>query len=140
MRFCHTAIISISPRRRGLFTCDACACVQRFITDEKNLSEHERLLQSQRDYEHASKAKWLGGTIKPSNCSEAKETVRTKATLTSRDDAMLVCDLDEMVGRGQSAKRLLLEQTRASRGQMLHMKFPPATRCGCLPPAALDQA
>jgi hypothetical protein len=82
--------------------------VQRFITDEEHLSEHDRLLQRQRDDEHASKAMWIGGIMQPSNWSEAKETVRTKATLTSKDNATLMCDLKATVDWGRSTRRVFL--------------------------------
>jgi hypothetical protein len=100
--------------------------VQRFVQDCAHVSEHARLSDAQRARAAAAKATWLAGEVKPSGGPEARELLKVKATLVSKDDPTLLAELDARVTHGQDAKRAFLQQTSVARGCMLHTAFPPA--------------
>lgn len=101
--------------------------VQRFLADTQHVSEFARTRECELAREHAAKARWLDGDLRPANWAEARETVRGKATLTSKDEATLVRELHDTVAKGFTATQTLRSQTRAARGRMLHAEFPPAS-------------
>ena len=107
--------------------------LQRYLTDEHHHSEFSRGQLEARAYERAAKARWLHGTMLPSSWAEARELVRCKVTLTSRDEGAMVADLAATLERGQLALDTIKGEMQSTRGGMWHTHFPPL-----VPPAAAE--
>jgi hypothetical protein len=99
--------------------------VQRWVQDSVHVSEYGRVQEAQRTHGHAVKAAWLAGDLYVSGAADARELVRVKSTLTSKDEEHLLAELRAAVLRGEGAKQEMYAQWRVSRGRMLHTCFPP---------------
>ena len=100
--------------------------VQRYIADTVRITEHARALEAQREHAHAVKGACLAGEMVPTGGLEARELLRVKATLVSKDDDALQAELEAAIAKGQAARATFLQQTSGARGSMLHDAFPPA--------------
>ena len=99
--------------------------VQRHIADAAHISEHTRLLEAQRAHARGIKNACLAGDMAPTGGAEARELLRVKATLVSKDDCTLQEELEAAVAKGQAAKAQLRQQGAMARGRMLHTAYPP---------------
>lgn len=99
--------------------------MQRYIADAAHVSEHARLLEAQRAHAHGIKAACLAGDMAPMGGAEARELLRVKATLVSKDDCTLQGELEAVVAKGQAARVQLRQQGAMARGRMLHTAYPP---------------
>ena len=100
--------------------------MQRYIADTVRISEHARAREAQRVRAHAIKAACLAGEVVPTGGLEARELLRVKVTLVSKDEHALQAELEAAVAKGQAARATFLQQTSDARGSMLHAAFPPA--------------
>lgn len=101
-------------------------CVQRFVQDCSHVSEHARAHDAAGAAAAASKAAYIGGNVLPSGRAEARELLRGKSTLFSKDEETLCRELNERLDAGEASRRGFLAQTTMARGSMLHTAFPAA--------------